>query len=250
MAKLRVYARNDAGIASARYSSFDVFDGTWHHVAYTETSGQAQLWVDGVRDPASFDDRFGARGTRSPDHGTYGFDKCSLGNVLRPSACCWFQGILDEVAVFGFPLSGADVLALRGGSLPGVCRAGIGEYGVGCGPGPLDLYATGSALLGGPGMVFSARGGRANAAAFLCFGAGAALPRDLGAVGYPGCTLYTPALDTVPLGALSAFGTLPGTTFPIPNLAALACIRVVFQVFDVQGRQADFSNAIVALLGS
>jgi len=248
--KLRVYVRNDAGIASARYSSFDVFDNTWHHVVYTETSGQGTLYVDGVRDPANFDDRFGVRGTRSLDHGTYTLDKCALGNVLRPAPCCFYQGILDDVHVYGFALAPADVQAVHNGSVPGPCRSSIGEYGVGCGPGPLDLYATGTAALGGPGLTFSVRGGRPNAPALLFFGLGGAVPLDLSALGYPQCRLYTPRVDNVPMGVLSPWGTLTGVPFSIPNLPTLACLRVVFQAVDVERRQADFSNAIVAVLGS
>lgn len=248
--KLRVYVRNDAGVATARYSSFDVFDNTWHHIVYTETSGQGTLYVDGVRDPANFDDRFGARGTRTLEHGVYTLDKCALGTVLRPTLCCYYQGVLDDVQIYGFPLTPADVQVVRGGGVASVCRSGIGEYGVGCGPGPLDLYATGSAMLGGPGLLFSVRGGRVNAPALLCFGVGPAVAVDLAGLGYPQCRLYTPQSNCLAMGVLSQSGTLTGVPFPIPNIAALACYRVVFQALDVERRQADFSNAIVVVLGN
>ena len=247
--KLRVYARNDANVASARYSNSVVFDGSWHHVVYAETSGQGRLWVDGVRDTASFDDRFNARGTRTRDYGTYTFDKVAIGAVLRPSICCYYMGAVDELQIYGFALTDADIVVVMNGGVVNTCRAGIGELGAGCGPGPLDLYALGSAQLGGGGLWFAMRGGQPAAPVLLGFGVGKVTPLDLQRFGAPGCTLYTPAPTFLGVGALNASGSLLPFPFPVPNIAALACSTVVFQCVTTAPTGVELSNAIVTQLG-
>ncbi|MBI5850305.1 MAG: LamG domain-containing protein, partial [Planctomycetes bacterium] len=110
--RLELLVRNDQGIESVRTSSRTVFDGAWHHVAYVETAGSARLYVDGVIDPANFDDRFGARGSRSVGYGTYTFDKLALGAVVQAQSSAHFAGALDDVQVYRCALSAIDVTTI------------------------------------------------------------------------------------------------------------------------------------------
>lgn len=247
--KLRVYVRNDQGVSSDRNSAATVFDNTWHHIAYVETSGQAYLYVDGVRDTANFDDRFATRGTRGTQHGTYTLDKVALGAVVRPSTCCHWQGAVDSLQIYGFALNEADVNTVMTGGSPGACRASVGEYGVGCGPGPLDLYAAGQAVIGSSGFLFTMRGGPANAAAMLGIGAGRVAPLDLAGFGFPGCSLYPANVAFVQVGMLNAYGSSGAIPLAIPNIPSLACTTIAFQGVGIGASGAAFSNAIVAMLG-
>ena len=248
--KLRIYVRNDQNVSSERISDSVVFDGTWHHVAYVEASGQARLYVDGVPDAANVDDRFVRRGTRGAAHGSYTFDRLGLGGVLRLSSCCYWAGSIDDLRIFGCVLSQADVATVMAGTLPTLCRASIGEYGVGCGPGPLELQAAGSPQVGGPGMLFMMRGGQPNATALLNLGIGVLAPFDLTAVGVPGCQLYAPTGTMVAVGTLNGFGSSSmAVPIPIPNAPGLNSISASFQAITLAPSGPALSNAIVTVLG-
>ncbi|MBK8975423.1 MAG: LamG domain-containing protein [Planctomycetes bacterium] len=247
--RIRIYVRSDGNRSFDQSSDQTVFDGTWHHVAYCETSGRANLYVDGVRDTAGFD--FRGAGPSNPNYGTFTLNRLTLGAVVRSTICCLLPCELDDVRVFGYELTAADVATIRSGGGVSSCRASLSSYGQGCGAGPLDLYALGSAQLGGPGISFAMRGGLPNAVALLCVGIGPLAPLDLGPLGFGGCRLYPASGSCLTIGALDPTGSSPGLIpFPIPNVPALGCLRVGFQSIAFAGTTADFSNAIVAVLGS
>lgn len=247
--KLRVYVRNTQNYSSSRVSSATVFDGTWHHVAYVESAGRAALYVDGVRETGNFDHRFGPTGTRAWPTGLYGLDRIALGAVLRPSICCWFTGAIDSLRIYGSALSAADVVSVMGGGAPGPLRASLGEYGVGCGVGPLELWASGSAAIGGTGLALAMRGANGPGTAFVGIGVGIPAPLDLGALGYPGCWLYPNGATFLGLGTLDAQGSLPFAPFPIPADPSLAGVTITLQAIGATASEVALSNAVVAVLG-
>jgi hypothetical protein len=248
--RLRIYVRNAENVSSVRYSDAVVFDDTWHHVAYVETSGRARLYVDGALDTAVMDDRYTTRGTRGPLHGTYPLDIVALGGVIRAASCCYFTGAVDELRVYGFALTAADVQTVVQGGHPGVCRASLGDFGLGCGPGPLELVGAGLPQVGGPAMRFFAFGGTPYAPLLLNIGAGRIAPLDLRNVGLPGCTLYAPSGTLLGVGALDAIGASAPIPLAIPNVSSLACLPVSFQAIALGPGSADLSNALVGLLGN
>lgn len=244
---LQLFLRNDQNRNIERYSDGVILDGTWHHVCYTETSGAGRLYIDGVQDTASFDLRGIA--TNYSAYGTFTFDQLTIGAITRQSPCCHFTGELDEFHVFGFAVSQADVMTLMNGGALGNCRGSIGSYGVGCGPGPLDLFTSGSPVIGGPGLSFSALGGSPNASLLLCIGVGPMAPLDLAALGIPGCTLYQPSGSCIPAGSLNAFGSNTGVPLGVPNSPGLACVRAGFQFIALGANGPELSNAGVVVFG-
>lgn len=246
--KLRVYARNQQNQSSARYSSMPVFDQTWHHVAYVETSGQARLYIDGVLDPAVMEDRFGARGTRTPTHGTYPFDVVALGAVIRPSSCCYWSGVLDALHIYSCAIGANEIAIVQNGGRASSCAPSMGEYGLGCGPGPLELYGAGSPILGGNGLYFTMRGGAPFASASLNLGSSPLAPLDLGGFGLTGCTLYDPSATLIGVGACDAFGSFNGIAIPVPNLPGLQNVVVNVQGITVAPGAIQTSHAVLAVL--
>ena len=54
--KLLVYFRNDDGsVLLDLESSSVVFDDIWHHILWTDTAGDAKLYIDGKLDETDFD---------------------------------------------------------------------------------------------------------------------------------------------------------------------------------------------------
>jgi hypothetical protein len=86
-------------------SSRTAFDGTWHHVAWVDRSGDAAVYVDGVRDSTSFS-------YTKPD---LPLDITSIGAVLRATACCWFTGAIDQVVLLDIALTDGEVAELAAG---------------------------------------------------------------------------------------------------------------------------------------
>ena len=109
---LRVYIRDNAlSTQLAVQSVSPVFDGTWHHMAWVDDgAGAGRLYVDGVLDAADF--------SYTPG-GTYTFDRVALGAVLRATACCLMSGMLDDVRVYPFGLTGIDVALVMGNATLG-----------------------------------------------------------------------------------------------------------------------------------
>ena len=102
--KADILIRNDANasVVNHRKSDRDVLDDTWHHLAWVDDRGTAVMYIDGLRDPTGFDY------TRAP----LTLNTTSIGAVLRAAACCWFGGALDEVRVYNYALTEAEIEAL------------------------------------------------------------------------------------------------------------------------------------------
>ena len=107
-----IYIRTDSGDAVVSHvkSQGMAFDGTWHHIAWVDAGGNAALYIDGVRDPVNFN--------YSKPRLT--LDKVAIGAVLRSAPTHWFQGAIDEVAVWDFALTPDEIaeLAAKWGSIP------------------------------------------------------------------------------------------------------------------------------------
>jgi hypothetical protein len=99
---LDFFLRNGAGTAIAPHvkSASTVFDGDWHHVAWTDDNGAVVLYVDGAPDATNF----------SYARAVLAFDTTTLGGILRAAPCCFFAGDIDDVRLYNYPLSQAEVL--------------------------------------------------------------------------------------------------------------------------------------------
>ena len=87
-----------------RQSAIEAFDDTWHHVVWTESNGDAQLWIDGELDPTDF----------SYERGVVDFDTASLGGIASRDVCCGFRGTVDELRVYNYVLSEDEIAELAG----------------------------------------------------------------------------------------------------------------------------------------
>lgn len=78
-----------------------VHDGNPHHMAFIFTGDHLQIWLDGVQKISS---------ARSKVIGSSG-GNFAIGNVSTPTAGNGWLGTLDEVAVYGYALSEAQIHA-------------------------------------------------------------------------------------------------------------------------------------------
>lgn len=248
--RLRVYLRTDAAIVAVDVlSTATVFDATWHHVAYVDDVGRMRIYVDGVLDTVVDYSRwsYGPAGTLA---GSYqAIDSVTLGAVVRNGAIsAAFAGSIDDVHVYRAALDLADVTAIRAGGAPNLVVASLGAFGQGCGPGPLDMIATGSAAYGGTIWLEAVRGAP-NGLLLLGFAAGLAAPFDLGSLGYPGCTLLLPSLDLALVGVLGPSGSAPPLSLPVPNQPSLNGQYFTGQWLNVLPTTIEFSPAAVVQVG-
>jgi hypothetical protein len=102
---LRVLIRNPLGnIIMDRYSTRVALDDNWHHVAWTETNGEARLYIDGVLDDTNFNY------TRVP----LVLETTTIGALQNVNGASNFlNGIVDEVSVWSRIISLAEIQALR-----------------------------------------------------------------------------------------------------------------------------------------
>ncbi len=245
--RLRVFMRNDAvQVVCDVHSIGTVYDDTWHHVAFVNASGQMSIYIDGVLDSNPSYNPGMEPGT--PGYGTFTFDRISLGAVLRGSTCCHMNGILDDVRVYQFALSDADVgMVMAGvGLLP--TRSSISEYGVGCGPGPLDLAGSGTAALGGAGIQLQVQNGTPMGLGFMLLGIGPVNPIDISLAGFPGCSVYPNDSVSFSIGQLDATGSTTVPLIPIPNNPTLTFVQVNFQAAAITS-SLELSDVVIALLG-
>ncbi|NRB45002.1 MAG: LamG domain-containing protein, partial [Verrucomicrobiales bacterium] len=101
-----LFVRNGA-TTGHQFSNGEVFDGTWHHVAWVDNDGILDLYIDGV-----FDKQF--------DHnlvGAFTPDTTTIGGILRGTDCCNFTGNIDDVAIWDEALSENDIAALASGAM-------------------------------------------------------------------------------------------------------------------------------------
>ncbi|MBI4661725.1 MAG: immunoglobulin domain-containing protein [Verrucomicrobia bacterium] len=96
-----MFIRNTAAATQVNHlkSRGMAFDGTWHHIAWVEENGAGKLYIDGQLDAATFNY------TRS----SLDLNTISVGGIQRAAAGSFFEGLIDEVAVWERPLSQAEV---------------------------------------------------------------------------------------------------------------------------------------------
>jgi len=249
--KLQVYIRDDQGQSQQAYSNATVFDNSWHHVAWVDVAGQTALYVDGTPNATSTSYRAHAATTTATSTGIgYTMNKAAIGGVLRATACCHLQGQMDDVRIYAFALTGADVQFIMGNGPPVPGRASIGTYGWGCGAGPLALLASGSAQLGSA-FGLQVTSGAAGAPAFLLLGLGPPSPLHLGASGLPNCVLYPSLPNVLVLGALNGAGSSAVLPVPVPNIAGFNTLEITFQgvAVDATGTTAELSPAVIVQMG-
>ena len=111
--RLQLFVRTGTGAVLTNSPSVGaVFDNTWHHVAVVDVAGSVTVYIDGVPDAGNFS--YTISGSNA------GVDRVALGAVLRAGTCCNYTGMLDDVRVYPFALSSADVgIVLNNGALGG-----------------------------------------------------------------------------------------------------------------------------------
>jgi hypothetical protein len=101
-----IYVRDDASQQGGhRYSVREAFDDTWHHIVYVqrELDGvpQAVLYIDGVKDDVELDPRRPLTANST-----------SIGGIRRATAGFWFNGLIDDVALWKRALSQEEISRL------------------------------------------------------------------------------------------------------------------------------------------
>ncbi len=246
--KLRVFLRNDnPAEVCILHSTAVVFDDQWHHVVYSEHAGLATIFVDGVFDSSHDYSRWNW-GPLSPLRGTFTMTSVTLGAVVRNSTVAApLLGLVDDVRVFGSRLDVVDASLLFMGIDPPVIAASLAGFGYGCGQGPLDLAITGSAQHGGTIYVQMFRG-EPNALALVGIGLGPIAPVDLGAFGFPGCTLYQQNLATSVIGVMGPAGSSNPFAFAVPAATGFGGTTLSLQGITL-GAGLELSPAALAMIG-
>lgn len=106
-----ILIRNNDGSSPVahRRSSLPAFDGNWHHIVWVDNNGLAQLYVDGVQDTNNFNY---TRGLLTPNI-------TALGAVSRTNTVAFFNGQIDDVAVYRRSLTSNEVrYVMNYGPLP------------------------------------------------------------------------------------------------------------------------------------
>src|SRR5690606_27348869 len=248
--RLRVFVRtDDVSVAVNMLSNGIVFDGTWHHVVYVDVSGRVQIWIDGLLD-TEFDYSRWSFGPRSSLRGSYTLiNSVTLGAVVRNQTVATpLAGMIDDLRIHRCALTAADIATIMQNGTPMLCGASIGEYGHGCGRGPLDVAATGSAAFGGTVHVQLFRG-EPGSLGLISVGTGPVQPLDLSPLGFFGCTLYQPSLTTFAIGALGPAGSSAPISLPVPTATTMACRIVGFQGVTVRPGGAEFAPVALAQIG-
>jgi hypothetical protein len=106
-----IYIRNDAGTVLTgdhRHSVAWAYDGSWHNIIYVQRdigggTQKGQVWVDGVLDPVVI----------SPPPRPLTPNTTTIGGILRAAPSAWFNGLIDEVAVWNRALSPGEIGILQ-----------------------------------------------------------------------------------------------------------------------------------------
>jgi hypothetical protein len=106
---IRVFIRNDANaVLLDRATAGAPLDGTWHHIVWTETNGQARLYIDGQMDATNF----------NYTRGTLTLNQTALGAIIRALVELHCAGMIDEVAVWNRVLSHTEIQEIRTTGIP------------------------------------------------------------------------------------------------------------------------------------
>lgn len=90
------------------------FDGTWHHVVFTQDeTGARAIYIDGVRDELAIDPK---------PPGNWALNTTTIGGILRASPSHWVTGLIDEVALWKRELFPEEVTQLFTQGLPAIDR--------------------------------------------------------------------------------------------------------------------------------
>lgn len=89
------------------FTNTSISAGTWYHVAVVFTSGNAQVYFNGVD-----------KGSKSVSTFTISYNQTVIGGMLYSSAN-HFNGKIDEVSVFHSALSSSDIESIYNGGVPG-----------------------------------------------------------------------------------------------------------------------------------
>ncbi len=107
--KVDIFVRsNGSTVVPHRLSQGIAFDNTWHHIAWVDEDGDAALYIDGELDGQNF----------SYSKPALDLDITSIGSVLRASACCFFNGQIDDVGIWDLALTAEEIAALASGAPP------------------------------------------------------------------------------------------------------------------------------------
>ncbi len=135
------YLRDDNGVnpVNHAHSTRTAFDGTWHHIAWTDDNGTVVLYVDGQVDGTNFSY---VRPT------AFTADVTVLGGLIRLARLqqsppldpmtSLFTGSIDDASLYNYILTQADVAAL------------YGQGPTHCCPVDGDTHCAGLAVEGGP----------------------------------------------------------------------------------------------------
>lgn len=101
-----IYIRDDAGNQGGhRFSITQAYDDTWHHIVFVqrEVGGAptAALYIDGVRDEVELDPRRPLTANST-----------SIGGIRRATRGFWFNGMIDDVALWKRALSDEEITQL------------------------------------------------------------------------------------------------------------------------------------------
>lgn len=112
------FVRTDAGANSpivGRLSTRPVFDGTWHHVVWTDVNGQAKLYVDGNLDETDYTY---TRPTNITLNLTYIGVTARTTAANVPAPVTPYTGNIDEVATWSRALTWTEIQQIRTNGVP------------------------------------------------------------------------------------------------------------------------------------
>src|SRR5204863_9785514 len=109
-----VFVRSDGNANTeivTRKSARNVFDGNWHHLAWTDASGKGKLYVDGTLDETDY----------TYTRPTLNVNVASIGAVVRaatPPVSNPLTGYIDEVATWNRVLTWTEIQAVISNGVP------------------------------------------------------------------------------------------------------------------------------------
>src|SRR6185436_4520430 len=104
-----MFIRNDTGGTSFNHlkSRGMAFDGTWHHIAWVENDGACRLYIDGQLDATTFNY------TRP----VLTMNTIALGGLQRATAATFFNGQIDDAAIWERTLTQCEIQQVMTNSL-------------------------------------------------------------------------------------------------------------------------------------